>query len=868
MELRELANYLYSSSKDSDKDELKGTFIPMFISRFTNLKSQLEQLPINTIKKLPTFEKFCLDDDLVPNEKAIRSYLTELEPFLTSPELIKPNQNTQNSSKKYKNQSLSSEDFADETGEITKETIAKKVKEKGDFKHIEHPISFPSQDKMVKGREIWDRVVKETKTKNRNDIKNNNIRDELVKRIKSLYQNIPDEKANRLLDYIIQRMQRDSVISVTFPTSFLNEQGFNKHRVASTFETNTKNNIYIDRRKPVEDKFISHTSKELQQQFKENYLSRPRYGKLALFGAGNVPDGVNYYGNSFLVLNDKIKFNATFTPKDTFTDSFNLSTIENLELLLKQMDNTCFNSIINWANNGTKPILDNIYKDLNYIEAQIPAINILNPEQVTNIHVDDSQEIPTEIQDRFKNLGIDFTNDTNNPFIIKFVEFFSLISSPNPDIKIVREYIEKYPFIHKLRDKKNTTTLTIAASAGNVEVVKLLIHELTGYSIDQLTQLKELQIYDQKLIANAISFSSDKHEILDLLQPLIPKVINEISLIPAISKSQNDFILELIKHGADINQLNEHGITPLITAVSLGNIDSTKLLIEQDAKLEATNINGETALMCAAYFGKIDALKILIEKGANLEAVNEIGNSVLIWALKNNKIDVLKVLIEKKANLDINIDGQPILCWAVKSSKLNILELLLKNGANANPNTTDGISPLMIAAENGQTEVVKLLLKHGAEPNAIDNKGYSIIDVAKTEEIRELVKSYKATTEKLDNKLQMRIDLALNELTHDSNFQEILKKHKLTKYVDENGKTEKLFKDQAANYKSQSNKGFLNKVRDFIELMEKGDLISKKHDVVRDVISEIEKTDKYKSRLNHKAQKNNNKDSPAKSTKR
>jgi hypothetical protein len=98
-------------------------------------------------------------------------------------------------------------------------------------------------------------------------------------------------------------------------------------------------------------------------------------------------------------------------------------------------------------------------------------------------------------------------------------------------------------------------------------------------------------------------------------------------------------------------------------------------------------------------------------------------------------------------------------------------------------------------------------------------------------------------------------------LAEDSHFKDILKKHKLDKYVADDKKTEKKFKGHAANYKSNlsdSNRGFLSIVRDFIELMEKGELISKKSEIVKDTIAEVQQSDKYRNKYKSKINKINN----------
>jgi|ERR1700722_360471 len=97
-------------------------------------------------------------------------------------------------------------------------------------------------------------------------------------------------------------------------------------------------------------------------------------------------------------------------------------------------------------------------------------------------------------------------------------------------------------------------------------------------------------------------------------------------------------------------------------------------------------------------------------------------------------------------------NGSTILLLAIKSRKdLALGSIDGSNSVNFDPNTMieagvdvnaaddQGLTPVMVAAENGDQELVRNLLAHGANPNARDSKGKKAADYTKDPEIRDLL---------------------------------------------------------------------------------------------------------------------------------
>jgi ankyrin repeat protein len=83
-----------------------------------------------------------------------------------------------------------------------------------------------------------------------------------------------------------------------------------------------------------------------------------------------------------------------------------------------------------------------------------------------------------------------------------------------------------------------------------------------------------------------------------------------------------------------------------------------------------------------------------------------------------------------KTNSEIVIIGQTPLCAAIVKGDLETVKKFIEYGADVNQ-SSDGVTPLMLAARFNHVEIVKLLLEKGASIETKDEKGYTAIEYAK-----------------------------------------------------------------------------------------------------------------------------------------
>ncbi len=227
----------------------------------------------------------------------------------------------------------------------------------------------------------------------------------------------------------------------------------------------------------------------------------------------------------------------------------------------------------------------------------------------------------------------------------------------------------------------------------------------------------------------------------------------------------------LLAAGADVNQGNDRGWTPLHAAAYSNKPEIAALLMEKGAALDAeAHGAGGTPLIAALFWGHREVADLLGRDSVapnNLRAAAGLGipelvaacfnpngaltpeacsargfyrphsgfpdwrpstdpqevlDEALVWASKSNRVAVLERLVRVGAN--VNADpyrGTPLI-WAAVCNRAESVAWLLDHGASINQKATfgglthgQGITALHMAAQYGHLPVVKLLIERGAD---------------------------------------------------------------------------------------------------------------------------------------------------------
>lgn len=88
----------------------------------------------------------------------------------------------------------------------------------------------------------------------------------------------------------------------------------------------------------------------------------------------------------------------------------------------------------------------------------------------------------------------------------------------------------------------------------------------------------------------------------------------------------------LVGHGANVNQGDDHGLTPLQLAVNLGWREGAEFLVEHGARTDVSNDAGETPLISAVHRHDKELMKVLLQVGADPDRADNSGRSARDYA--------------------------------------------------------------------------------------------------------------------------------------------------------------------------------------------------------------------------------------------
>ena len=203
-------------------------------------------------------------------------------------------------------------------------------------------------------------------------------------------------------------------------------------------------------------------------------------------------------------------------------------------------------------------------------------------------------------------------------------------------------------------------------------------------------------------------------------------------LFLSAANGYTDILMFFIENGADINACTaDHNCTPLMLAIENGHTNTVNVLIQYGANVALTDDSGFTALHYACIdHGSLEVLRYLFENGADVNACSSV--TPLMMAIENGHVSAVTFLTERGADVTRTDEcGYKALHYAcINNSSPEVFSCLLEKGADINACLNDGMTPLMIAAEDSLVNVVTFLIKQGANVDLQDNYGKTALHYA------------------------------------------------------------------------------------------------------------------------------------------
>jgi len=290
------------------------------------------------------------------------------------------------------------------------------------------------------------------------------------------------------------------------------------------------------------------------------------------------------------------------------------------------------------------------------------------------------------------------------------------------------------------------TALMIAACQGREAMAELIVR--AGASLN----------YPPSLGCAAIHGHAATTRILLAAGASIPTLILHELVLCKAAKCIETLIL-LIQAGADVNELDKDGLTPLVAAAWNGSTEMVSALLAagadanaaEGAALQSAALNGNlatvqalleggaqpdweadasrgSALFRAASEGHVDVVHLLIHWAGRVDARGLLQRTPLMVAAGSGKDDVVRLLIDANASVnEVDATGDTAMHFAAerkkgdwshtRRAKFRCAMALLEVGAKPDPLGYERVTPLMLAAQAGDrsgSRLISALLDRGA----------------------------------------------------------------------------------------------------------------------------------------------------------
>ncbi|MDC7223209.1 MAG: ankyrin repeat domain-containing protein [Spirochaetales bacterium] len=194
--------------------------------------------------------------------------------------------------------------------------------------------------------------------------------------------------------------------------------------------------------------------------------------------------------------------------------------------------------------------------------------------------------------------------------------------------------------------------------------------------------------------------------------------------------------------GSDMYLANNAGETALNMAFVRGSDFSIRYLTDGNDLLETTDLAGETPLFYAISAYHLPLLRLLVARGAQIDHKNNLGQTPLFTAVAENSLEAVELLLENGADLSlVDNGGNTLMHFLVQTENVNwvVGDILTAGGLSVDSKNNNGITPLHEAVKHVSSNGAAYLLDKGAQVDPLDKNGYTPLFYAVMENSVDLV---------------------------------------------------------------------------------------------------------------------------------
>jgi hypothetical protein len=165
-------------------------------------------------------------------------------------------------------------------------------------------------------------------------------------------------------------------------------------------------------------------------------------------------------------------------------------------------------------------------------------------------------------------------------------------------------------------------------------------------------------------------------------------------------------------------------------AIERGDVGQAREWLEVGLPPDFEGSRVGTGLMIAAWEGNVAMMDLFLSRGANLNKTNALGETAVLHAAWKGNLEAVRWLVERGARL--NRDGKEwaALHYATFAGHESVVNYLLERGADVNALSTNGSTPLMMAAREGKESIASRLMSAGAKRDVVNEWGETAVSWA------------------------------------------------------------------------------------------------------------------------------------------